>query len=40
MPLGALPPGSYPLVGQGENRTFSLPLFAQADAPGESRRVA
>ena len=40
MPLAALPPGSYPLVGQGENRTFSLPLFAQADAPGESRRVA
>ena len=40
MPLGALPPGNYPLVGQGENRTFSLPLFAQADAPGESRRVA
>ena len=40
MPLAALPPGNYPLVGQGENRTFSLPLFAQADAPGESRRVA
>ena len=40
MPLGALPPGNYPLVGQGENRTFSLPLFAQVDAPGESRRVA
>ena len=40
MPLAALPPGHYPLVGQGENRTFSLPLFAQADAQGESRRVA
>ena len=40
MPLGALPPGNYPLVGHGENRSFSLPLFAQADAPGESRRVA
>ena len=40
MPLAALPPGHYPLVGQGENRSFSLPLFAQSDAPGESRRVA
>ncbi|WP_230206789.1 bifunctional diguanylate cyclase/phosphodiesterase [Novosphingobium sp. Gsoil 351] len=40
MPLAALPPGNYPLVGLGENRAFSLPRFAQADAPGESRRVA
>ena len=40
MPLAALPPGNYPLVGQGGNRTFSLPQFAQSDAPGESRRVA
>ena len=40
MPLAALPPGNYPLVGHGENRSFSLPLFTQADAPGESRRVA
>ena len=40
MPLAALPPGHYPLVGQGENRSFSLPQFAQSEAPGESRRVA
>ena len=40
MPLGALPPGNYPLVGQGQNKTFSLPQFAQVDAAGESRRVA
>jgi diguanylate cyclase (GGDEF)-like protein len=40
MPLAALPPGQYPLVGQGDGRTFTLPKFMQAAAPGESRRVA
>ena len=40
MPLGALPPGNYPLVGQGEKKAFSLPQFAQVDPAGESRRVA
>ena len=40
MPLAALPQGHYPLVGQGENRSFSLPQFAQTETPGESRRVA
>ena len=40
MPLAALPPGSYPLVGQGTTKTFSLPQFAQVDQAGESRRVA
>ena len=40
MPLGALPPGNYPLVGQGATKTFSLPQFAQVDPIGESRRVA
>ena len=40
MPLGALPPGNYPLVGQGATKTFSLPQFAQVDPNGESRRVA
>ena len=40
MPLGALPPGNYPLVGQGQNKTFTLPQFAQVDPAGESRRVA
>ena len=40
MPLGALPPGNYPLVGQGENKSFSLPQFAQVDPAGDSRRVA
>jgi diguanylate cyclase (GGDEF)-like protein/PAS domain S-box-containing protein len=40
MPLAALPAGNYPLVGQGQGRSFSLPLFAQAESAGESRRVA
>ena len=39
MPLAALPPGNYPLVGSA-SKTFSLPQFAQVDQPGESRRVA
>jgi hypothetical protein len=41
MPLTALPPGQYPLVGGiGERKTFSLPAFQQVDPPGTSRRVA
>jgi len=40
MPLAALPPGQYPLVGQGDSKSFSLPKFMQAAGPGESRRVA
>jgi len=40
MPLAALPPGQYPLVGQGENKSFSLPMFMQVDPSGENKRVA
>jgi diguanylate cyclase (GGDEF)-like protein/PAS domain S-box-containing protein len=41
MPLAALPPGQYPLVGGvGETKSFSLPRFAQVPAGGEGRRVA
>jgi diguanylate cyclase (GGDEF)-like protein len=40
MPLAALPPGQYPLVGGDSAKGFGLPVFAQVEAPGESRRVA
>ena len=41
MPLAALPAGHYPLVGGvGEKKSFSLPVFAQVDTSGESKRVA
>jgi hypothetical protein len=41
MPLAALPPGQYPLVGGvGENKTFSLPKFAQVEPTGLARKVA
>ena len=41
MPLAALPPGRYPLVGGvGENKTFSLPKFAQVEPTGLARKVA
>ncbi|MCA1662535.1 MAG: EAL domain-containing protein [Novosphingobium sp.] len=40
MPLAALPPGQYPLVGQEPNKSFSLPRFMQVDPSGENKRVA
>ena len=41
MPLAALPPGQYPLVGGvGEKKTFSLPKFAQVEPSGLARKVA
>jgi hypothetical protein len=41
MPLASLPPGQYPLVGQGsENKSFTLPRFAQVESSGSGRRLA
>ena len=41
MPLAALPPGQYPLVGGvGEKKSFSLPMFSQVDPSGSVRKVA
>jgi EAL domain-containing protein (putative c-di-GMP-specific phosphodiesterase class I) len=40
MPLTSLPPGQYPLVGQGENKAFTLPRFTQIESSGGGRRVA
>ncbi len=40
MPLAALPPGQYPLIGGPDKKAFSLPRFSQVDPPGAARRVA
>ena len=40
MPLAALPPGQYSLIGGSETKSFSLPQFAQLESAGASRRVA
>jgi len=40
MPLAALPPGQYPLVGGPKKKSFSLPRFLQVDPSGIARRVA
>lgn len=44
MPLAALPPGKYPLIGHGSRegaaRHFSLPTFAQSNKGKDAKRVA
>lgn len=40
MPLAALPPGQYPLIGGSESKSFSLPQFIQLGPTGAARRVA